>query len=325
MGSMRRIATGLSVAALAGIAGASARFHLGRRRAEQTWAASSFAKLKGVGAVKRLSILPLIDWNSARDDLVGEAGVSYLVTADDTKILFDVGLNQRGEHPSPLLRNMSTLGMAPGEIDAVVISHPHLDHIGGQRGSVTISPGPVDLGDVPIFVPAVLECSTSHPTVVEAPRSIAPGVVLTGPIPRQDFVLGWTLEQSMAVNVEGKGVVIVIGCGHPTVERIIDRVEALFDAPIYGLVGGLHYPVTSSRWMMGPLPLQRIVGTGKWPVYPINREDVRAGMTSIRDRHPKLVALSAHDSCDWSLSAFRREFPGVFQEVVVGQEIVVQA
>ena len=44
----------------------------------------------------------------------------------------------------------------------------------------------------------------------------------------------------------------------------------------------------------------------------------------LQRRHPQLVALSPHDSCDWSIETFRRAFGTAYQEVQVGREIVVQ-
>ena len=98
----------------------------------------------------------------------------------------------------------------------------------------------------------------------------------------------------------------------------------LFDEPLYGLVGGLHYPVTASREVKFGLPLQRIFGTGKWPWDPISRQDVETAIAYLRRRHPQLVAFSPHDSCDWSIEAFRRAFDAAYQDVQVGKEIVVQ-
>jgi 7,8-dihydropterin-6-yl-methyl-4-(beta-D-ribofuranosyl)aminobenzene 5'-phosphate synthase len=146
--------------------------------------------------------------------------------------------------------------------------------------------------------------STAKVEVVEGPRSIAPGVASLGPIPRQLFFFGWTPEQSLAVNVEGKGIVLITGCGHSTIQRIVERAEMLFDEPIYGIVGGLHYPVTTPRGGGFRLPIQRLIGTGKWPWDPINREDVEAGIACLQHRHPQLVALSPHDSCAWSIQTF---------------------
>jgi 7,8-dihydropterin-6-yl-methyl-4-(beta-D-ribofuranosyl)aminobenzene 5'-phosphate synthase len=319
---------GLGLLALAVVGGLSARFYLGRRRVDRVWSAARYPRLKDVGTVNHLTIFPLIDWTTARADLTGEPGVSYLLRADETTILFDVGLNGRGEHPSPLLRNMQALRVNLEEIDAVVISHLHLDHVGGmacqQQQTFALSGEPLDLHGLRAYVPTPMTHPTARVEVVEKPRLIAPGIVSLGPIPRQLFFFGWTPEQSLAVNVAGKGLVLIIGCGHSTIQRIVDRAEMLFDVPIYGVVGGLHYPVTASREVMFGLPMQRILGTGKWPWDPINRTDVEAAIAYLQQRRLQLVALSPHDSCDWSLAAFRQAFGEAYQELLVGQEIVVQ-
>ena len=117
---------------------------------------------------------------------------------------------------------------------------------------------------------------------------------------------------------------LTIGCGHSTIQRIVERADMLFDEPIYGIVGGLHYPVTTPQGGGFRLPLQRILGTGKWPWDPINQEDVEAGIACLQRCHPQLVALSPHDSCTWSREAFQQAFGGGYQDVRVGEEIVVQ-
>jgi 7,8-dihydropterin-6-yl-methyl-4-(beta-D-ribofuranosyl)aminobenzene 5'-phosphate synthase len=328
------IAIGIGGLVLAAAGGLVARFILGRRCADRVWASTRYPKLGDMGMVKRLTILPLIDWYTARDPstgsgqvLVGEPGVSYLVRADDTTILFDVGYNTRSEHPSPLLRNMAALGIEVADIDTVVISHAHEDHVGGtshmMQHTFALSGQPVDLKGMPAYVPVPLSNPTAQVTVVDGPRVIAPGVASLGPIPRQLFFLGWTPEQSLAVNVEGKGIVVIIGCGHSTLQRIVDRAEILFDEPLYGLVGGLHYPVTASREVKLGLSLQRLLGTGKLPWDPVNRQDMETAIAYLQRRNPQLVALSPHDSCDWSIEAFRRAFGGAYQEVRVGEEITV--
>jgi 7,8-dihydropterin-6-yl-methyl-4-(beta-D-ribofuranosyl)aminobenzene 5'-phosphate synthase len=206
-------------------------------------------------------------------------------------------------------------------------SHLHLDHVGGrayQRArTFGLSGERLNVEGVTAFVPVPMTHPTARVEVEEEPRVIAPGIITLGPIPRQLFFLGWTPEQSLAVNVEGKGVVLLIGCGHSTIQHIVDRAEGLFDVPLYGVIGGLHYPVTASRLVRSGMPLQRILGTGKWPWDPIDREDVAAGIAYLQGRRPRLVALSPHDSCDWSLGAFRRAFGGAYRNLRVGEVIEV--
>ena len=306
----------------------SARFVRGRQRAEAVWQASQYPKLDQVGSVKHLSILPLIDWYTADPDyLVGEPGVSYLIRADDTTILFDLGLNRRYEHPSPLLRNMERLGVSFDEIDMIFISHAHLDHIGGMRnvkeGIFAPSAGYVNLHQMPAYLPVPLVNPSATPVVIDQPTVLAPGIVSMGPIPRQLFFLGWTLEQTLAIHVEGKGIVLIIGCGHPTIQKIVARKEMLFDEPLYGVIGGLHYPVTGSRSVRHGIPAQQVFGTGLWPWQRITKTDVHRAIAFLYRRDPQVVGLSPHDSCDWSLAAFRTAFGEKYQDVLVGKEIVI--
>lgn len=300
------------------------KFYRGRGEAERAWRQYIPPRFEQPSTVGNLSVLPLIDYHTAADSLLGEAGVSYLVKADETTILFDLGFNRRGLSPSPLQHNMDALGVARDEIDMVVISHRHVDHMGGpgaQKGrTFTISPDdPVPL-DMPAYVPDEMVHPSARVTLVTEPVELAPGVFSIGTIARSIWLLGLTWEQALAVNVEGKGIVLIIGCGHQTLERAVERTEALFDEPLYGVIGGLHLPVTGSRIKGG---VQRIIGTGKPPWRLVTKDDVQATIDHLARKTPGLVAISAHDSCDWSVDQFRSAFRHCYRDVVVGEEIVI--
>ena len=125
------------------------------------------------------------------------------------------------------------------------------------------------------------------------------------------------------VNVAGKGIVLIIGCGHQTIERIIERARALFDIPIYAIIGGLHFPVRGGRIMLGPVNVQRLVGADRPPWRGLGESDVENAITAIKKAAPKIVALSPHDSSDWSLDRFRQAFGPAYQDIRVGKEIVI--
>ena len=283
------------------------------------------------GTIQNLSVLPLVDYYTDDPSLKTEAGVSYLIQADDTKVLLDVGFNKEKEHPSPLIHNCSKLGVSVKDIDMLFISHIHLDHIGGmeeqKKKLFSLSQGPVELPVVPVYAPGRLSPSSWNPgptvEVINHPKVLQEGIVSIGTIPRNLFLMGHTLENSLAVRVEGKGIVIIIGCGHQTIERIIERAQALFDDPIYGIIGGLHFPVGNGRLMIGPLNLQNIVGSDRLPWKGIREEDVAGAIRALQRVNPQFVALSPHDSSDWSIEQFRNAFQDKYHDLKVGQPLVI--
>ncbi len=145
-------------------AGKTRQFLRDRRTVDEEYAGAKPARLENLGAATHLSILPLIDFYSDDPGLIGEPGVSYLVTVDGKKYLFDVGRNVKEEHPSPLLRNMERLGVRPDDLSGVFISHAHLDHVGGiaqmRQKTFRLSAEPMDLRGIPAFVPEPM----THPT-----------------------------------------------------------------------------------------------------------------------------------------------------------------
>ena len=102
-------------------------------------------------------------------------------------------------------------------------------------------------------------------TVTDKPHVLAPGIATEGAIGRSLYFMGLTLEQALAVNVEGKGIFLIVGGGHQGVFRIVERAEQIFDAPIYGFMGGLHYPVTHGRAIVKGRQIHMYIGTGKFP------------------------------------------------------------
>jgi 7,8-dihydropterin-6-yl-methyl-4-(beta-D-ribofuranosyl)aminobenzene 5'-phosphate synthase len=59
------------------------------------------------------------------NNLLGEPGLSFYIEDDQQKILFDLGLNDT------FLKNAKQLNIGLNDLDYVVVSHGHDDHIGG--------------------------------------------------------------------------------------------------------------------------------------------------------------------------------------------------
>jgi 7,8-dihydropterin-6-yl-methyl-4-(beta-D-ribofuranosyl)aminobenzene 5'-phosphate synthase len=278
--------------------------------------------------VRSLEVLPLMDWYATRGDLETESGVSYLVQADDTTLLFDLGLNRKGEQEPPLLRNMARLGVDPAEIDFVVLSHPHGDHIGGFKNQFTrraiVRQDNDPLASKVVYTTVSLRLTHGRSTLIQAPRVLAPGVATTGPLPRALFLMGYVQEQALAINVEGKGLVLLVGCGHPGVEALVERAEQIFAKPVYGVIGGLHFPVTDDRARIGPFKFQQLLGSANPPWRPIGKEAVGSTLAYLKAKSIKYIAPSAHDTCDWSLLAFEATFGEGYHPIRVGERLRIE-
>lgn len=306
-------------AALAG------RYVRGRNTASMTTMRGLGRRLSDLGEVESLSILPVVERLTRGPEFQGEPGLSYLIRADDLTLLFDCGLGT-GADESVLDANARTLGIPFDALGCIVISHLHADHVGGPRSQFrhTFSPGRAQTlpGSVPAYVPTDMTHSHADVCLVEEARVIGRGVAVLPPLARMLFWAGLIAEQALIVNVRGRGLVVVSGCGHPAIESVLAATERIVDAPIYGVIGGLHLPVHGMR--NGFIP-QAVFGNPNWPWRPISEADARKVIASISERGPGLVALSGHDSTPWTMTAFGNAFGERFQPLRVGQEIQIRA
>jgi 7,8-dihydropterin-6-yl-methyl-4-(beta-D-ribofuranosyl)aminobenzene 5'-phosphate synthase len=276
--------------------------------AQETQALSASAPLE-IGQTSKFEVIPLYE-NAGEAGWQTGHGVSYLIRTDDTTILFDLGDNPSATSPSPLEQNLSKLGISLSDIDQIVMSHRHPDHIGGQTWWIknTFSMDGAShpsLGDVPIYVPEPMTYPGSNPALVRTPTRLAADVATTGLITyAQPFPVWLAMpkgdEQALAVNVAGEGIVLVTGCGHMGLQNLLERAQVAFKAPVIGVVGGLHYGEANAAALQG---------------------DIEA----LKRLDPILVALSPHDSGPAALDAFAQAFPAAYRAIEVGTPITLAA
>lgn len=198
--------------------------------------------------IKKLKVAVLIEDTAPKRPFWGEHGLSFWIEADGKSILFDTG--QSGE---VLLHNLEVFDFKLEAVKAFILSHPHDDHSGGLRLIVN------QIKDVPMYcvsgtfqdyVPDRERISRVMPKVTHPKETleIFPGIW----VPKERETINTpksTKEINLVINVEGKGLVVVVGCSHHGLSNVISDAKSLFQnrLPIYALLGGLHLKDTSKE------------------------------------------------------------------------------
>jgi 7,8-dihydropterin-6-yl-methyl-4-(beta-D-ribofuranosyl)aminobenzene 5'-phosphate synthase len=223
-------------------------------------------------------------------------------------LLYDVGF---GPTRPALIHNAVKLGFHFDQVEALTISHLHSDHMGGipaQRSRRVTVPDELISSELkPCFLPDRAEAEGFKTELVERPQLLTAGIASTGPLARSLFMFGFTKEQALLVRVKCKGLVVFTGCGHPTIEVVLEMVGRLSNEPLYAVGGGLHFPVTGGRGNRAGIQFQTMIGTGKPPWQRITDDDLSRTIAAINRARPKRVYLSGHDTCDHALDRMVRE------------------
>ena len=68
----------------------------------------------------------------------GSSGNAVLIATEKTRVLIDAGLSAR-----EIVRRLALVGIDPSDLDGIVITHEHSDHIGGLRNLLRLVDCPV--------------------------------------------------------------------------------------------------------------------------------------------------------------------------------------
>jgi 7,8-dihydropterin-6-yl-methyl-4-(beta-D-ribofuranosyl)aminobenzene 5'-phosphate synthase len=213
------------------------------------------------------------------DTLLAEHGLSLLLTVhrgeEKHTLLFDTGHTQVG-----VLHNMEILEVNPDEVETIVLSHAHMDHTGCLYPLLDQMTRPMTLAVHPdaflfprfketkdgkrLRFPRTLikdELINKKVDILEtkAPTPILSDMVMiTGGVERQTaFEKGLPNalierdgkmeedpiadDQSLAIHLKGKGLVVVSGCSHAgIINTVLQAKEITGVQKVHGILGGFH-------------------------------------------------------------------------------------
>ena len=248
------------------------------------------AGLLRAGTAPRLAT-SVLEGGEAFDVPLAEHGFAMLVTVTRAgrphNILFDAGMT-----PDGLRDNMRRLGVSPGDVEVVVLSHGHSDHVTGLDGFIrAVRPANLPMVVHPgawakrrIAIPGILEFELPTPSrraLVDAGFDLIEreqpsllfddSVLITGEVDRTtSFERGMPFhealtdeawgpdplildDQALVVNVDGHGLVVLTGCGHAGIVNIVRNARRLTGVgTVAAVVGGFHLGGPAFEPLIGP-------------------------------------------------------------------------
>ena len=192
-------------------------------------------------------------------------GFAALVEYGGKRILFDTGNNAE-----IFAHNVEAKGVDLRQLDFAIVSHRHGDHTSGLNHLLKVNPAvkvyapqenfgvfgatlpgtfyrrndtlPDDMRYFDGKPPDTLRFGTPWPegnfTWIAKTTEVAPGFHLI----LQNGTWGVDLEVkeiSLAIDTPD-GIVLIVGCSHPTIEKIVEAAKNVINKPIHLVLGGTH-------------------------------------------------------------------------------------
>jgi 7,8-dihydropterin-6-yl-methyl-4-(beta-D-ribofuranosyl)aminobenzene 5'-phosphate synthase len=205
-------------------------------------------------AEAELKIIIVYDNNGYDSRLETKWGFSCLIEGPERTILFDTGGDS-----TTLLSNMGKLKIDPEEVDAIVLSHIHGDHVGGLDGFLE------ENSNVIIYLPESFPKSFKDRAMsfgaevveVSQAKELFTGVYTTGE-------LGNGVKEQSLIVTSSQGLVVITGCAHPGVVNIVRKAkDVMAEKLVYLVIGGFHMSGASTHQIQSVIEGFRQLGVRK--------------------------------------------------------------
>jgi 7,8-dihydropterin-6-yl-methyl-4-(beta-D-ribofuranosyl)aminobenzene 5'-phosphate synthase len=213
-----------------------------------------------------MKLLTLVENTSTGGILKSEHGLSVLIESDGQYVLFDTGQSDC------IIHNAKALNVNLENIDKIVLSHGHYDHVGGLKYVLQHTKAPIiahpeifrkrysKKGDklryIGIEEKEFFENLNAHFQFSSKPTEVIKNVYTTGFVELKtdfeevdkDFVfeLNGTYikddvpdDLSLVLDLK-EGLFVVFGCAHRGIINIINHSEKIFNKKVIGFIGGTH-------------------------------------------------------------------------------------
>ncbi len=182
-------------------------------------------------------------------------GISLLV---DNTVLFDTF----GD-PDVFRANLEKYSVNYSLIEQVVISHDHWDHVAGLPLILRDCKGVIVHCCRDISPQTEQHAISGSSSVVFASDSsfIKDGIWTSGQF--ECMYDGALLHEQALVIERPQGLVVAVGCSHPGIQTMLERISREFKEPVYMVIGGLHLKDSSEKELDGVAGFFRKMGVKK--------------------------------------------------------------
>lgn len=207
----------------------------------------------------------LVENRVAKENLLAEHGLSFLISYREKNYLFDTGQGL------VLINNMKNLGIKVADIDGVILSHGHYDHGNGLQEILALNSELEVFAHPEVFIPKYSDKKVNlvprglnikkeeiqNFKPIRKATEISAGLWMTGEIPRRSNleelsnkfkreVAGqiqqdnFTDEQAVFIETK-KGLVVLLACTHAGIINTLEHIKALSGSQkIHAIIGGMH-------------------------------------------------------------------------------------